>query len=93
MVRLNENSTIQHAADIVGQNIDNETILVLTQQGQVKVINEIGGLIWELSKNATTFADILRVIVAEYNIDSQTARQDAKKFIQELAEIGALRIT
>ena len=50
MVNINEKSIIQHADNVISRIIDDETILVMAQQGQVKVVNEIGGLIWQLTE-------------------------------------------
>lgn len=90
MVNINEKSIIQHADNVISRIIDDETILVMAQQGQVKVVNEIGGLIWQLTEEKISVLNIVETIVSEYRVEYQVAMKDALDYIHILVDLGAL---
>ncbi len=90
MSNINEHSIIQHADNVISRVIEDETILVMAQQGQVKVVNEIGGLIWQLSEQRISVSEIVEAIVSEYRVEYQVAMKDAQDYIHVLVDLGAL---
>jgi len=75
-----------------GRMIDNEAVLVLADKGEVMVLNEVGGRIWELADGTRTVADIVKAIVEEYEVSEEQALADVQEFVQELAEKQGLVI-
>ncbi|MCS7220163.1 MAG: PqqD family protein [Anaerolineae bacterium] len=71
---------------VAGRMIGNEAVLVLADTGQVMVLNEVGGRIWELIDGSRTVADIARILVDEYEVSEEQALADLQTFIQELVE-------
>ena len=74
--------------DIIGRMVDNETVLVMPQQGQVKVLNEVGGAIWEMTDGKRTIAEIAERICTQFAVDLNTAQADTLKFFAELIDRG-----
>ncbi|HEY63818.1 MAG TPA: PqqD family protein [Caldilineae bacterium] len=70
--------------------IDNEAVLVLADSGQVMVLNETGGRIWELADGTRTVTDIARMIVEEYEVSEEQALADVQEFVYQLVEKQAL---
>lgn len=73
---------------VVGRIIDDEAVLVLPEQGEVKVLNEVGARIWQLIDGSRTVEEIADVIYSEYEVDEEQARSDVLAFIVELESKG-----
>ena len=58
---------------------------VLTFNGLISV-NEVGVLLWNMLQNDVTIEDLLQGILAEYDVDEETAREDIQEFIDELVK-------
>ena len=54
---------------VVGRIVDNEAVLVLPEQGQVKVLNEVGARVWKLTDGSITAREIAGKISAEYQVE------------------------
>jgi hypothetical protein len=86
------NSVPVPAPEAVGRVINGEAVIVLPQQGTVKVLNEVGARIWTLADGSRTVGEIAAVICAEYQVTTEEAREDACRFIETLAGRGVLAI-
>ncbi|MCR5611213.1 MAG: PqqD family protein [Clostridiales bacterium] len=53
-------------------------------------LNETGAFLWELLKNETTEEELLKAMLAEYEVDEATARAGIEKFVKRLSEEGLL---
>lgn len=53
-------------------------------------VNETGSFIWDRLEKEITLDELTDAIVAEYEVDSETARTDAARFIETLKGVGAL---
>jgi hypothetical protein len=78
--------------DVVGRTVDNEAVLVLPGQGQVKVLNEVGARIWALADGSRSVRDIAAVICSEYEVDSAKAEADTLIFVDDLASRGIVSL-
>ena len=70
--------------DIIGKLADDEAVLVFPQKGQVKVINEVGSVIWELIDGKRNIAQIVEEVVSQFDVDPLSAEADVLSFISEL---------
>ena len=48
--------------------------------------NETGAFLWEKLKNDTTEEALLAAILAEYDVDEETAKADISEFLETLKE-------
>jgi len=76
-----------------GKIVDSEAVLVMTQLGQVKVLNDVGARIWSLANGSNSIGDIVNQIYAEYQVDQEQAQRDTSEFIDSLVHIGILKIS
>lgn len=72
--------------NVLGRVVDNEAVLVLPDQGKVKVLNEVGAAIWEQIDGQRSIGEIAEKICEMYNIDLPTAGKDTTEFVAELAD-------
>jgi hypothetical protein len=67
---------------------DGQATIVLPDRAEVKVLNEVGSLVWERMDGARSVADIIDAVIAEYDIAPEEARRDVLSFIETLRESG-----
>jgi len=103
---VNINSYYFHAPGIISRVLDQnigqtvgqlssgiETVLVIPNRGQVKVLNEVGSRIWILSDGKRSGNEIIRMIYSEYEVGENIAREDILGFLFEMVERGLLLIS
>jgi len=82
---------IQKKDQIVGRRIAGETILVpirgnLADMERIFALNPVGEYIWERLDGIASMETISRDIVAEFDVDAETANRDMRRFIAELID-------
>ena len=77
----------------IGRTIDEEAVIVLPEQGQVKVLNEVGARIWDLADGSRTVRDIATAICLEYQVEPARAEADTLDFVAELVERGVVSLS
>ena len=80
-----------HSPDIVTRKTGSEYILVpvidnIADMDNFYTLNETGAFIWELMDGERNVKEIIRALVAEYDIDDKTAKADVISFIAELKD-------
>jgi hypothetical protein len=63
---------------------ENEAVLVMPQQGKVKVLNEVGASIWEMIDGKRDIQQIAEEISTQFDVDQSTAKSDTLAFMTEL---------
>jgi hypothetical protein len=76
---------------VVGRLVEGEAVIVLPEQGQVKVLNEVGARIWALADGTRTLRQIATALGDEYEVDQAQAEADVLDFVAQLAERGIIR--
>lgn len=76
---------------IILRKIAGETILVPVGEDAVRVnglitVNEVGALICEQLKEERTVDALVAAVMAQFDVDAQTARADIASFIHTLEE-------
>lgn len=67
-----------------GRVIDGEAVVILAEDSEINVLNPIGSRIFELADGRHTLADIVQVILNEYAVTEERARQDVVDFVNSL---------
>jgi len=70
--------------NIIGRMTDDEAVLVIPQKGQVKVINEVGAVVWELIDGKRDVGQIVDEVCSQFDVDRVAAEADTLNFISEL---------
>jgi len=83
---------------VVFRKVAEELILVPIKQkaGEVESIytmNEVAARIWELLDGTKTLGAIRNTIVDEFEVSLEEAEKDLREFLQQLEQIGAVRVT
>ena len=69
---------------MAGRVIDDEAVIVLSESGEVEVLNSVGARIWELADGTRTVGEIASAIEGEYAIEREHAVADVVEFIGRL---------
>ena len=70
--------------NIIGRMTDDEAVLVMPQKGQVKVINEVGAVVWEMIDGKREVGQIVDEVCSQFDVDRVAAEADTLNFISEL---------
>ncbi|MGB8643714.1 MAG: PqqD family protein [Anaerolineae bacterium] len=76
----------QVAARVMGD----QALIVLSDSGEVTVLNPIGTRIWELIDGTHSLRQMIDAIVSEYEVTEAQAQQDVEEFVQELLLVNAI---
>src|SRR5687768_2363096 len=92
---LSRRSWIQ-APGMVARRVAGELVLVPVEvksggAGEFFVLNAAGESLWATLANPSDLDKLAQHLIAEYGIDSDTARQDAARFVEQLVACGAIR--
>ena len=63
---------------------------VLDFNGMITV-NEVGVFIWKMLQEETTFENIVKDILDEYDADEETVKADVQEFLDRIKEAGILK--
>ena len=82
--------------EYIKRNIAGEIVLVPAGQtaedfnGMI-TLTESGDFIWEHLEEARDFNHLVELILEEYDIDKETASQDASAFLMQLLQAGMIQ--
>lgn len=74
------------APEAVEQLFPGEAVVMLPQQGAVKVLNDVGARIWALLDGERPLRAIRDLLCAEYAVEPAQAERDLLAFAQELLQ-------
>lgn len=65
--------------------LEPEALVIDVKAGLLYPLNSVGARIWQLSDGDRTVREIVRILIEEFDADEATIRDDAMRFIDELA--------
>ena len=83
---------MKRTKEFIKRNIAGEIVLVPSGQ-TAREFTETGEFIWEHIEEAESFNHLVLLILEEYEVDKDTASQDAAGFIMQLLQAGMIRPT
>lgn len=76
--------------EIAGDYIIIPTGKTVLEFNGLVTVNEVGVLLWKMLQEEVTFEDLVKGVLAEYDVDEATARADIQAFLDKLIENGIL---
>jgi len=89
---LTHESCPQSLSDVVLQTAEDELVLVLPAEGQVKVLNSTGAFIWKRLDGRSSLKEIAAALSGEFAVDADSALQDVLAFTRSLLERGLVTL-
>jgi hypothetical protein len=78
------------ADDVVLRSIAGENFLIVQHAGESKMysLNNMGLWFWEQLERPVTKQELLAAMLAEYEVDEDTASSEIDRFLKHLVECG-----
>ena len=92
MNSIMKDSIISATKEQVSCDLAGDTAILDLKSGQYYGLNPVGARIWNLIQEPKTVADVLRVIVDEYDVEASSCERDLVKLIEELQGKGLVEI-
>jgi hypothetical protein len=82
---------IKPSRDIAARRMEDEMVIMSVKDSRVFSLNPTATRIWSAADGATPLREIVaRAVVSEFDVDGDTAYQDAVELVEELAQEGIL---
>ena len=80
------------AEHVRGRCLEREAVVVHPDNGEVKVLNEVGAQIWALADGTHSVRDIIATVCQLYEVSPIVAEFDTVQFLNELQQKGLIVI-
>ncbi len=90
--KVTENTVVKKTPSTAFRIIDGEAVVVQSEEGLVKVLNEVGSFIWKAIDDEKSIQEIAHLLTLEFQVSKNKALVDTKEFIEELVEKGMVEI-
>src|SRR5690242_6575144 len=93
--RMNQSNDkyISRSDNVAARMLGGEMMIMSTRDSTLYSLNETASAIWQAADGATPLREIvLRTIVANFEVDPDTAYSDALELVEELAQHGILKV-
>lgn len=81
---------VKTAPDLVWRLLDDNAVVVSPGAGEVRVLNSIGTVIWQLLIDGFNSNEIEDFLVSNYDVTRKNARADMEVFMEELSRRGVI---
>lgn len=81
--------------ELIRREIAGDVILVpvggtVLENNGLFALNELGAFLWDRLESAADEETLVQAVLAEYEVDEETARTDTAQFLQKLREMEIL---
>jgi len=75
-------------SDVSWKTLEDKCILLHLSSGYYYTLNEVGRFLWESLDGKKKLEEIYKEIINHYSVDTETAKNDILKIIQNLTKEG-----
>ena len=72
--------------------VDGEAVVISPKEGDVRVLNIVGSVIWEMCDGKNTVTDLVDRVMQKFDVKKSVALADVEEFMQELVKEGMLEL-
>ena len=83
---------IHRKGDWLAAKVGNELVMMSAAKGNYIGLSEVGARIWELIEAPRSIESLCDTLVAEYEVEPATCRQEVETFLATLAEHDAIAV-
>jgi hypothetical protein len=80
----------RHANAVYREVGDEGGLVVLPGKAEVKVLNPVGSMVFDLLDGSRSVTEIAGAVTAEYEVSEAQAIEDVQRFVRELAKSGMM---
>lgn len=83
---LAKNSFIRRNPELVSSNLDGETVMMSIENGEYFGLDSVGSRIWELLETPITVANLVDILVDEFEVSREECEADTIDFLNKLLD-------
>lgn len=83
-------TTPRVAPDLIWRLLDDNAVVVSPGAGEVRVLNQVGTVIWQLLVEENSTGEIENFLISNYEVSQTRAKNDLQLFFDDLIERGIL---
>ena len=72
----------------MARRVDDDLVILDIPSGKYFELNDVGALLWERLDGTQSVEDLIDVVLAEYDVDRETASKDVEDLLGELIRSG-----
>lgn len=91
-MRIPDEARIVEREDTVMREVGGEAVLLHLVTEHYYVLDEPSTRMWHALIESRTFADAMRVLLDEFDVEPQVLRRDLERFVGELAAEGLVSV-
>jgi hypothetical protein len=91
-MRLADEARIGEHDDVVIREVNGEAVLLHLVTEQYYVLDEPSTRMWRALVESPTFADAMRILLDEFDVEPEVLRRDLERFVGELADEGLVTV-
>ena len=88
--RLDATSRVVAASDQVSTELEGEAVILHLGDGVYYGLNPVGARLWSLLEEPRAVSELRDALVADYEVDAETAERDVLELLGELMDRGLL---
>ena len=85
-------ATVRKKGDWLVAKIHDELVMMSVEQGTYLGLSDVGARIWELIETTQDTGEICRLLVEEFDVESDVCQAEVQAFLSDLAEHGAVTL-
>ena|SRR5947209_5494289 len=89
---LDAKTTVCPGPDLVSANVEDEIVILDLDGGKYYGLEGVGARVWELIQQSESLDGIRRIILEEYNVDSDEFDRDLAELLSEMADEGLIQV-
>jgi len=88
---LRDDARVHRTPASAWREIDGRVAIVSVDVGRVRVLNAVGGFVWQKCEGRTV-AELTDAVVEHFEVEAALARADVEHFVADLADRGMVRL-
>lgn len=90
MIKLDR--TVVQGGDYIVSDMGGEKVMLSVQNGKYYNLGVMGGLIWDLAKEPVEIANVVDVLLQQFEVERELCEEQVLSFLSELAAEGLVQI-
>ena len=72
----------------MARRVDDDLVILDIPSGKYFELNDVGALLWERLDGTQSVEDLIDLVLAEYDVDRETASKDVENLLGEMIRSG-----
>jgi len=86
MKLIKSDTTIKQNPELITSEVDGERVMMDMKTGEYFGLDSIGTRIWDLIESPTKIAEIVEILINEFDVSKEQCELDTIDFIRELVD-------